>query len=695
MLIRVAVLLGLAAFAAFSQDRFAEPAWWDQGVAFVGNWEPLNVRLRLGTDAVTGRELPVDAAERYAREHSEETVIRLKQAGVNLIIAHFYKMGLAADREDIEWTKRLGALCRKHGVKLGVYIGDTIYAETMLRDQPEASEWVLRAESGDPIRYGGQTFRYRADFNHPGYVEHIKKVIRVAVEEVKADMIHFDNVFRPSPPVTEDSPEINRRFRAFLRAKYTPERLKDRFGFSDISNVRVPSWAGMSNPAAATRITSPLVQEWIDFRCHDLADYYGKLAGYIRSLNPNVVVELNPHGLSGANRAYLSGIDHARLVRNGSVFWTEESNEAQVDAEGILVSKIRSFKAARTLGVTLFAKCRFVNDPSTRIATSSFRLRMAEAMAFNRNCLGDVGKPLDVYDMPAEARRYIAFYREHNRRVQATESVADVAVLRSFASMAYNSVEPHRETMLIEQALIQHKIPFHIIFDQQLASIGRYKAVVLGSQECLSEEAVKKLREYVREGGGLVATGHTSLFTDWRRVRADYALADVLGVHALAERALPAARRGAFGKGRAAYLPAVTPARPMADSLALGSSGFDRRFWRLPRNTDELLDAIRYAAGGRFAVELTGAPLTTVMELTEKRGGGERVLHWVNYKLAAPAEPVEVSLAIPAGKRAKRVEWLSPDRSGVESAAFQAEGDRIRFRAPRLETYNLAVVTIE
>jgi len=95
--------------------------------------------------------------------------------------------------------EELGQLLHKHGMKLGVYIGDTIYSETMLRELPEAAQWVLRMENGDAVRYGGQTFRYRVDFNHPGYVEHIKKVIRVAVEEVKADFIHFDNVLRRQP----------------------------------------------------------------------------------------------------------------------------------------------------------------------------------------------------------------------------------------------------------------------------------------------------------------------------------------------------------------------------------------------------------------------------------------------------------------------------------------------------------------
>ena len=170
-----------------------------------------------------------------------------------------------------------------------------------------------------------------------------------------------------------------------------------------------------------------VIQEWIDFRCQDLAEYYGKLGDYIRRLNPNVVVELNPHGIYGTNRAFLNGVDHARLLPHGSVFWSEEPNEAQVNERGILVSKIRSFKLARSLDQTLFIYTGAQRaDPVRR----SYRLLMAEAMAFNRNCLGDIGQPLTAYEIPDDMRRYIRFYLENNRHYSATRTVADVAALR-------------------------------------------------------------------------------------------------------------------------------------------------------------------------------------------------------------------------------------------------------------------------
>ncbi|MCL4853415.1 MAG: beta-galactosidase trimerization domain-containing protein, partial [Bryobacteraceae bacterium] len=608
--------IGNATWATPVKKGFAESAWWDQGVVFVGNWEPLVFRLRHGGN------LPENVEELYRKEHTEETVLKLKQAGVNMILTHFYKTGLDSEREDVELAKRLGVLCHKHGMKLGTYIGGTIFAETLLRDLPEAKEWVRYDEYGNAIRYGEQTYRYRPDFNHPGYVEYMKRIARIAIEEVKTDFIHFDNHALIAPPYTGNTPEINRRFREFLRKKYTPELLKQRFGFADISAITVPAWHNISRPATISPITDPVMQEWVDFRCADLAAYYGEVADYIRKLNPNVLVELNPHGIYGSNRAFLNGIDHARLVPHGSVFWSEEPNEAQVDANGILVSKIRSMKLARSLEQTLFS---YTGPQRADAEFRSYRLLMAESLAFNRNSLGDVGSPLSAYEFPGDLLRYVRFYLDNNRYYSGTRTVADVAILRSFPSMAYNSAGPHLHTTLLEQLLIQYKVPFDIIFDQNLADLSKYRTLVLGDQESLPDRALAQIRDFVKAGGGLVATGRTSLYNDWRRIRNDYGLTDVLGIHSVRGRAMPEEQRGTFGKGRTVYVRDVVAADPIpgiesdAPNSPTGASGFGRAYWKLPKNSEQLVAAIRYANGAPLAVEFEHAPLTTVMEITEKK----------------------------------------------------------------------------
>jgi hypothetical protein len=682
--------IGNATWSTTVPKNFTEPAWWDQGVVFVGNWEPLIFRRR------HGGELLVNYEQLYEREHTEETVLKLKQAGVNLIITHFYKTGLQAEREDLDYTRRLAELCHKHGMKIGTYIGGTIFAETLLRDVPEAKQWIRLDEHGDPIRYGDQTYRYRPDFNHPGYVEFMKRVIRIAVEDIKTDLIHFDNHALIAPPWTGNTPEINRRFRDFLRRKYTPEQLKDRLGFSDISAVTVPTWQGISQPAAMSPITDPLIQEWIDFRCQDFAEYYGKLADYIRQLNPKVVVELNPHGIYGTNRAFLNGIDHARLLPHGSVFWSEEPNEAHVDPQGDLVSKIRSLKLARSLDQTLFI---YTGAQRADAQKRSYRLLMAEAIAFNRNCLGDIGSPLTAYDLPDDALRYIRFYRQQNGHFAGGHDVADVAVLRSFPSLAYNSLGPQLETTVAEQTLIQYKIPFTYVFDQGLRDLSRFKVVILADQESLSDNAVALLREYVKNGGALLATGRSSLYNDWRRRRPDFGLADVLDVH-YRNRGLPDAHRNSFGQGRAVYLPAIVSVdripgldvQPGTAASPIGMTGFGNKYWKPAKNAAEIVDALHWLTRAPFSVEFENAPLTTVMNLTEKNDGSERIVHWLNYALDSAVDAANITVAAGNGRRVRSVEVLSPASDSAKAIDFHQQGDRVSFRLPSLEVYEMAVL---
>ena len=104
------------------------------------------------------------------------------------------------------------------------------------------------------------------------------------------------------------------------------------------------------------------------------------------------------------------------------------------------------------------------------------------------------------------------------------ESAADVAVLHSYASLAYNNDRPYQSTWLFEQALIQSQIPFDIIFDEHLKDLSKYRVLVLADQECLDEKQCDLIRRFVQGGGGLVATEFTSLFTDRHVRRRDFEL---------------------------------------------------------------------------------------------------------------------------------------------------------------------------
>ena len=102
------------------------------------------------------------------------------------------------------------------------------------------------------------------------------------------------------------------------------------------------------------------------------------------------------------------------------------------------------------------------------------------------------------------------FFREYNDRYYTgVDNVADVAVLRTWASMAYSVSAAYVPTTLVEQVLIQYKVPWDLLFEEQIDRIGKYAAVILAGQECVSDAQVAALLAYMRGGGTLVVAGNT------------------------------------------------------------------------------------------------------------------------------------------------------------------------------------------
>jgi hypothetical protein len=667
--------------AAGNEQRLPRPSWLGkEPIVIVGNWDSMPIFRRRVGGGTTWQE------EDYLREHSEETVKRLKDMGVTMAVIHFYKgFGLEAEKEHLALARQMTALCKQHGLRVGVYVGSTIGFETFLHECPEAVEWFAPHFLGRPVLYGSQTFRKRVYFMHPGYRAYMKRVLRLAVEDLKADLIHFDNTSLQAQAPVFLHPQAVQDFREFLRTKHPPETLKRRLGHSDVTFIEPPAW-----DRPMSEINDPLFQEWADFRCRQLTAYYAEMERFIRGLNPEVAVESNPHsGLSGRNTVWEQGIDYPRLLSHMDVVWTEEGNEAGVTADGILVSKIRTYKMAALLGNSVFTYTG---------GSRGAELQLAEAMAYNRQNVGMVGGPLSAYDLPEAQRKYLRYYHKNFDKYVGIDSVADVAVLHSYASMAFNNDLPWQSTMLVEQALIQAKVPFDIIFDAQLKDLSKYRVLVLANQECLTDAQMSLIRDFVSQGGGLAATERSSLFTRWRLRRRNFGLKDLFQVDAPRGRGAVASEanldvapvRNRVGRGRVAYIPNVRAAVAKPATVAMTS-----RYWKLPRNWEEIIAEVKWAAGGRFAMEVA-APLTVTAELTQQEDKDRWLVHLLNYDVqrSPTVENIEVSLLAPPGKQVEQVSILSPDQDGSAPAQVHVRGGRASFSVPLLRTYSVAVVRL-
>jgi hypothetical protein len=657
----------------------------ERPLIIVGNWDDMPIfRKRVGGG-------PEWLEEDYRKEHTEEAVRKLQDLGATLAVIHFFKgFGLRAEQPQIEDAKRLAALCHRYDIKVGVYVGSTIASETFLLEMPEAEEWFVPDFLGKPVTYGGQTFRKRVYFMHPGYREYIKRVLTIALEEVKADLIHFDNTSMQAQPAIFHHPLAIQDFRKYLTSIYTPQALEKRFGFNDPKYVLPPRVEG-----PLTVIDDPLFQDWTEFRCRTLSRYYEEMAGFVHSLNPAVAVESNPStGLAGSNTYWSEGVDYPRLLASTQIACTEEGDAPAVTPQGILVSKIRTYKMAALLGNKIFTYTGVAYGGPTP-NESQMKLEVAESMTYNRQCLGMIGSILSAQDLPESAKKYVRFFTENFRFYRDVESAPDVAVLHSFPTLAFNSVRPYESTWLFEQALIQAKVPFELIFD--IENISRYSVLVLADQECLSDGEMVRIREGVAQGLGLVATELTSLYTPDRRVRRDFGLSDLFKIPAPIMREwkpipeLPRLERpvrNVVGKGRVAYLPEVKPAISRPPDKPMTS-----QYWMLPVNWAEMIDAVKWAAGRPLSLEVQG-PLTVTAELLRAPQAGGWVLHLINYDVARHPTVKDIHIRVDAQEigKVREISLHSPDLNDVRSLPFTVSEGQVRFSVPMLETYSLVTI---
>ena len=637
------------------------PEWLDNGMIFMSDQEPLSYRIRKGYD------IYVDEEERTERSRSEEAVRKLVASGVTLVVMNAHKaLGFETEAEDIQSAVEFSQLCHQHGLHVGTYIGETLGYETLFQERPEAKNWAARRYDGKHIHWFDQTFRYVPCKFHPGWIGFQKEVTRLAIERIGADFLHYDNVYVWAEPDSCHCPVCTGKFREFLKAKYSPAELKRRIGFSNVEGILPPAYAPEgAGPRAedVKRLIDPIKQEWVDFRCEEVANMYRELCDYARSLKPDIVLQCNPVH-TAVNQSYQRAGDIPRLVPNGHFFWVEDGCAPRIE-DGRLISNVRTYKIARTTGTSAFAYM------------SSGKLSVAEAMAFNLDCIGPAGGGRNaVYG------DLISFYLDRRELFRNMETVADVAVLRSFRSLAWENFRTHLCVQLVEQVLIQKKIPFHILYDDDMADVSKYRTLILPDVEFMSDDEIAHVRSYVEGGGSVVVIGKTALHNEISRKRYD------AGFNEFCHTDGTEATRVSRGFGRAAYLPKIVPHEPMPKRRPYWR--VDGLHWDLPQNTEELVETIHWCTGGDFSWDVE-APDTAVAEVTKTKDGSRCILHVLNFIEGTPLESVKASLVVPDGATVKTARFINPDGGDETVLEFIQKDGRVHVTMPQVDIYGMVV----
>jgi len=78
--------------------------------------------------------------------------------------------------------------------------------------------------------------------------------------------------------------------------------------------------------------------------------------------------------------------------------------------------------------------------------------------------------------------------------------------------------------------LLESRIPFEVVSERELHRLPDYELVILPMFAAMSPQQAEQIRDYVAQGGKILATGPTSLYTEEGVLLGDFQLSDVFGV---------------------------------------------------------------------------------------------------------------------------------------------------------------------
>lgn len=241
---------------------------------------------------------------------------------------------------------------------------------------------------------------------------------------------------------------------------------------------------------------------------------------------------------------------------------------------------------------------------------------------------------------------------------------------------AYSGGAPEYDKVAsgIHEILAESHVIFDYVLDGQLTldSLKRFRVVILPESGCINEQEAKALREYVEQGGRLIATGETSLYDGLGNKRPDFLLADLFGVHYTASQPYP-------------NYPKTSPVGVLADNDML--KALPRSVWFMSPYCDVKINPASNAQLTIWRTEYNEAasldedkvPATDIpLAVTRKVGKGEVVYLAADIGRGYAENPFQRMRKLLAYWTDQAGPWLKIEAPKVvEATAFKKNGETI------------------
>jgi len=182
---------------------------------------------------------------------------------------------------------------------------------------------------------------------------------------------------------------------------------------------------------------------------------------------------------------------------------------------------------------------RYTADPA--LETRMWMWEIASVGGGIWNCYfngQDPARTLDRRNAYSEQDVY-TYLADNSEKISQTAPVADVMVYYSNATrdklcQEHDKVADEYGVFLrgVERVLLENHVQYGFVTDSDLSldKLKGVKALLIPNAALISDKDMDVIREYVKNGGGLVASYNTSLYDENGKQRSDFGLADMFGV---------------------------------------------------------------------------------------------------------------------------------------------------------------------
>jgi hypothetical protein len=246
-----------------------------------------------------------------------------------------------------------------------------------------------------------------------------------------------------------------------------------------------------------------------------------------------------------------------RFIRHGSILQSDGALMAEIHRTTTFMEGLRRTKVGAAFGKAAWCYCPI--GPHEQLVTYDD----LETKLFGLTQLAHGGTPIIetlqsyLYDDTGldAVRQLFAHMQQHELIYTSYAPVPFLGVLSSrqtaqkFSALETRNRSGHWGNEYfsgIFASLTHAHQHFSVLLDHHLQpeQLQPFKAIVLPNITCLSDRQVETIEQFVRNGGGLIATHHTSLYDEKGRGRGDFAFKDLFKAHYIRDQELTFGKLG-------------------------------------------------------------------------------------------------------------------------------------------------------